>query len=1766
MAKWWETDMVNAGQMLYSDPELALQVATMPDRAVMSPEEYQKTLKASQEDKGGFMNTIMHGIDKIDGAIKNVLPTPVYNGWKSTLEGLWYPVDKLAQGARWLYSEGFSQPVSTLFLQFAKADVNSDYGTLFRSSEWADAYGKAENLSPGQSFVNYENTIRATGDAGAFAGIFTNDLKFTPEEQDQLKRQTERFLYDKDFWRRKDEVTYTRGTGALDFYFVMFGDPTALITGGAANAVKATRSAQFVDDGVGELVRTKGNFLDVVSPKAPQTLTEYSTGNQMNKFYDWIAQPGLTGQTKSAAEIAAHPIWGSGRRTNPFKDQWGQALSQASRDEMPLIMRFSLGDTNAAKELAARGGQTLDNVGRLSDNRKLLDSVRFDDEMVSYFAQKQAGVPVSQITQQGTNTRLFEPPFPRPTTPGPRQAGWDARWGSLAQQAEVHAEAVAATGLNNVRGMGPLGGVSASDMANITAWRDGRVQMITDEMTRLQASNKPIAIMLGSNLGKSADELKISDMNMFGSLDRAFRMGTERGAGAAGARAETKFERSVLNRKGRFEVQGYRQGFYGTPLRVVQAFGDRVPAGRVNHNDDDAADRVLDMLKQVPGLNPEVRAGMLDSYIMAGDKVRRSQQLAKIQSDVIRHMATRVHGLDPEVAGVIDRMIEVGVGKTMSELTGGKTNFAKQAFSAAEVGGRKVDHIADGEATIVAPLAKTQLSMTDTLLPLKELDDILSRNSGAMRQLRKAGASAMDTVNTLADSFNTLWKASTLLRPAYTPRMISEEWFASAIKFGALSRLLADPSIGAKNFVRNRVTQVGAELGLASHVPTTGAGAESSLAVLKLGDENIAGWVSSRRSEIQDLLKTATGADKARLEQELGAIKTKRIRVNKALPIVQNRISMEKELASNLEADIAGWNKEIQKLKGSQLIQDQLRRQGLQDKVDNARDAILDHNNVIAEHLDYADEIMRAAVKAEGARLGTGEFEAFGRKIPQAFSKRWENTISRESLSSDTAYQTMYARGEAIDTGRAIRTGSWEYITPDQPNHMDAWLRGINFQFRQDPVFRLLAEDASGKSAMQWLATPEGKVHLGDLGGLRSPGELVTAVKATLDKYLPNAELQQKMARGEEISPADLRATFSQKEFPVVHGEEMKYPTRLSHKDTAASIVDRIVAKGFKRLGSIPSDLMSRHPVYARAFEARFRTVMQQEMRYKQTGAESLTPAELESIKAKADVLARKDISQVVYDPKRTTAGEALRFIFPFYSAHADSLSRWAGLIAEKPQTVGTIAKIYNAPVAANLITDDQGNPVGLDGMVTKKVPVVKVDPVTGKKVVTGEEIKREKVHINDRVFHLRNPWAVKSEGDLPIKLSAMNTILPGDPWFNPGTGPVVQILGSQIAKASPQTGDFLQWAKILPYGPSDVSTAITPKYMRSAWAAWKGDDPDNEEYQKAYLAVYNRKVAEFHEGGEKFTLKDVENEAKKFLFLDFLVAWGSPAQTQQTPITGTKYQFFVDAYSQLRDADPQNAKDLFMERYGPDYFQFTSSLTKSMGIAATNSADKMATKYKDLLDMDPEMAPFIIGNVYNNGAFSRSVYMKQLEQSFGSEWVREKITAKDAIAQNQIDQGWSEYRGLKTELDSMLLRTGFTSYTQKGAEKLNQMRANIVDSLGKDYPAWGEAFATTDRAKIPNRIASFERLVQDERFQQDPMRESEIQNLMKYLYARRIFKDQLAKRGAKELSFSPNGQPIGKNADLGMMWNTTVTQLINDSTQFGDLYNRYLQSDHLQG
>ena len=60
-------------------------------------------------------------------------------------------------------------------------------------------------------------------------------------------------------------------------------------------------------------------------------------------------------------------------------------------------------------------------------------------------------------------------------------------------------------------------------------------------------------------------------------------------------------------------------------------------------------------------------------------------------------------------------------------------------------------------------------------------------------------------------------------------------------------------------------------------------------------------------------------------------------------------------------------------------------------------------------------------------------------------------------------------------------------------------------------------------------------------------------------------------------------------------------------------------------------------------------------------------------------------------------------------------------------------------------------------------------------------------------------------------------------------------------------------------------------------------------------------------------------------------------------------------------------------------------------------------------------------------------------------------------------------------------------------------------------------------------------------------------------------FKAALTQRGLTELSYAPDGQPMGEAPDIGYAWRQAQMQFVNQSVGFGQLFNRYLDGDNLQ-
>lgn len=1776
MSRWWDTNMQEAGQALYGSPDLALDAAAVPQHLTSDQINAQQKAYADAMDKqGGFMATLAGAVGKTDSWLSNI------PGWGVAKEAIGYPIDKVASGFRFAYSNVVSQPISTLLLHASRADL----GTASMFSDWGQDWKAAEHISPGQAFMNYENTAEATDQGTMMSGFFGDaGQTISPHEKAMVKQNVDRFIYDTDYWKNKSDWKYNVGSGSLDFFFNMT-DPVVGAAGSVAKGIKGARSVevtsnkaykmsevvtrpkrdisiggktlvegyegralQATDEGQASVVRTRGPIADIFAK--PQTAEDVVGLKSMQGMFDWMKADGRT-----VEEIANHPVWGRGRRVNPARYDIARIAKDTPRDSMEQLWRFTLGDSDAGAELAAKAPEVLKKVGQLMDDRVLLEGTKVDIPMVSFFKANyefNMGVPgaTKPIPYQGLKVR---PPTPRPATPGPSQDAWDASWGAMVQKANIHRTMAANIAEKTPVHMRPaIQQTLLADGLKAQAWKDGHLQTMADDYDELLNNEK----YLGGVLGQM-DNWTPAASPLFGAINKNYRMGV------LGLRnTETAAERATVKSAGKkakavgsnFVMTTVKRGM-GVPVSIIHNFGDKVPQGFVDHNADDARDRVFDMLKQVKGMTPESRLGLIEIYNGAGNKIERSQALDKIHDAVMNHILVNTHNLHPDVADVLKGAIKHGIDNKLMELTGKSGPAAKRfgpeatapddiAKLSGQPSGSAVTDLTpvrsdrvvtqeDGTAIAISPLAKTQLSSNDILFPVQEINRLVAQNGNALRAFRHGNAAnwVMDKM----DGFDNLWKAATLLRPGFIPRMVSDEVLARAFKFGGMATLL-DMSKGLPHFLENRARQVGAIMGKGSYVPTTGKGMASSHAIIALDNPGIIAKAEAR------------------------GMKTTRIQVPATLNMAYRRISDEGDSLLKEQRKLA---RAIKNPKSSPA------------HIAATRDMIQSHKDAIDEFHDYVGEILRKAEVSKGRRLGDRDFKytLAGQtyRVPQAFSDEWENPIPRDQISSENAWKSLFTRGQMLDRQRfwsyAEKTGAFKLVTPDDPGHMESWLDALNKQIRQDPFHRMIAGGATDKEALRWLRdNQEGRQYMASMGYWnRNKPQFVNNVRFMIDKYLGDDFLKAKLAKGEVISEAELRSAFTRDDFPIVHGEEIKEHSGINAHETARNWLDDKMETAWKQVADVPADILSRHPTFLQLHQNEMERLITQQYQYRMQkfGDDAITPKEWEQMNQKAATRAKSQMRQLVYDPVNTVGSQGLRFVYPFFKPFLDGADRWSGLVAERPAQLGKLAKIYDAPVAANLVTDTDGHHVDENGMASVRT----YDRNTG-----TWKVEKTFVPLAERVLHVKAPWAKASAGDkFSIRMASLNTILPGDPWFDPGSGPIVQLAGNQLAKSSPQVGDFLQWAKILPYGPSDDSIdLLTPKYMSDAYHAFMGEDTDNVKYQQAVLDIYNLKTAQYYDQmrqgkhAEPPKMSDIQKGAKHFLWLQALTSWMSPVSVKNTPLTGTKYQYFVDQAKALQSTGDPQWRDRFLSQFGEDYIGFTADLTKSMGISASQSAEKQLQKYKDLITEDPSMAPLVAGNVYNGGPFSSSIYLKQLHEEVGGVKVRERVTAQEAINEVRTQEGWRQYMASTKALNAELIRAGFTSYAQTGAEVFQQAKQNLVANISEQNPGWAHAFSTTDRNAVPNRIGFMQKMVQDPTLMNDPMR-SDVHTLAEYLQVRDAMKQQLAQRGLQQLSFDESGAPAGQAPDIGAAWRQYQMYFQNKSLNFETLFNRYLANDDLQ-
>jgi hypothetical protein len=699
-------------------------------------------------------------------------------------------------------------------------------------------------------------------------------------------------------------------------------------------------------------------------------------------------------------------------------------------------------------------------------------------------------------------------------------------------------------------------------------------------------------------------------------------------------------------------------------------------------------------------------------------------------------------------------------------------------------------------------------------------------------------------------------------------------------------------------------------------------------------------------------------------------------------------------------------------------------------------------------------------------------------------------------------------------------TGDWVVIKGSDENWVPSYERVINRQIRGSKLASILLQDAPreqvmNKAKMFLLKNPEGREILKNLALGRNVDEIVEAnmqnIEALFPKYI-SPELKR-IASKRNITADDIAKYIPVTGRPDVNGAQIS--TALG-RGSVGRLWGSLLENFYKGFGELPESTLVRNSLFTDLYRKRMDAVVKNAI--ETYPGDSIPPEYLRSLENKARQWARAEMRRTLYDTsERVDAASTLRYVFPFFGAFADVAEKWGRIILNDPSVIRKLETIYNSPDRSGMVEER-------DGIKYVNIP--------------GEWAK----------------WLFVGERPRSIPKPSLNLIYQGNAWWNPGAGWFVQYPLSAFIKKFPEKETNRIVKEILPYGPQDTrirSFLIQNAAFRRALDGFDPESPLRSNLTVLIMAEESHKFATGQRDSAP-TPKEINNKVKWIIGLDVVSRALLPFATQ----TRSPYQFWIDEYQRMREEDPINAAEKFYEKYGDEYYYFTTSLSKNYtGVAATVEADKRAKQLSDLIATNPEYGWFLVGDA-NAGEFSPTVYRNQREQAVAPGSTTTFRGAQDpyeAIAETNAERGWILYNKAMDRIEAERINRGLKSLESRGAEDLKQLKADFVGALSQENPDWASVRGKIDTRKVMNFLTFADKATKDSRLSS----RNDIKTMSEYLKGRDYVISLLSQRKSKNINNE-------ENADLKEMWSAFTGALIDKDVTFNRVFTRILENDTL--
>ena len=1212
------------------------------------------------------------------------------------------------------------------------------------------------------------------------------------------------------------------------------------------------------------------------------------------------------------------------------------------------------------------------------------------------------------------------------------------------------------------------------------------------------------------------------------------------------------------------------------PVRVISWSGLQQPSGWVPFKgigSSGSADELIAFMDKVRPWRSkngvDVKRNLLNQYLRAQTDADRIVIITKIENQAVKAINKR-YGLDRKLTESekvtvdnlkIKKMDGSGPATTLADMI--KWKIDQKRNNVLEHYRSKQFAYNDGEWVFTDPTLSAQLGDAMPMLDIKLYQSFASRELSAVKKgLSYAGAGW----KAVEGAIDAVWRPVTLLRLAYPQRNVISESFRTVIYHEGILEMMTGIARGTgnatnnlyHNVVGNRIQKyvLAKELGLS--VPKTMLGSYKSILKWNKVELDVTKKNYNEKTAMLDLARTKL-ARNMELKTDTRSLK-------------KNQDILEKR--KELKQEVKLLNKEVSELE-PQLIEQQKFYGELLKAVDNIQQKPGGKSN---KYTQGKADIVVGDLIFKGAR--SGALGSIGTKLVSAGQKQKKEirNPSKQSTrytsygwktldpNSPDYYPALYVQARQLRETEVTRRMLLIDVTRGK-RHVVSELNKIKKWFLSDDrLAQIEFRNTKVTKPKEIARDPDKKLTKKEQKELAISIEKRKKSKYDIDNYIalrwsevqnyfPDQSLRFDIANRpyEQIpSPAELEARLGQLEIEnklsPIPGEAFEITQK-----TLPKLYGRFVDTFFKYLGTIPEDNFIRVPFYTSIYEEAINNgakLLQQKT--KRTG-KAATELEIRGVEKAAHREALKESKTILYTVERySNIVPLLSFAMPFIQAGINTTRVTGKLLLNNPKPL----------IRPTTVWGDEWN----EKLVDK-------DSSTGEPLITVQ---------------IPNSWkkypGFKELESVSFPVTRLFIPFSGEPWWNPGAGPVLQLSVSNFVNAVPhldlavesKTGynipirkNFEQY--VLPFGPS--REPLSYDLLLPAWTK-RGVSATRQLNDQSFLTTANKFLAienqKFRDGTRNDEPTPEEIVARTTWF--FMLRLGFNQALAVVPILNVEYKQYFDIYRGYAEKyGIEKADAMFYENY-PEFYEMviTSPTKNTTGADATSISSQQISTNESLIAKIQTEDPYVTALITNpwgvdkeGNTFDRAAYNFQFRNTpaTGGQKFRETVSFEEATKNAKVGTGWMAYNKFMQAFDIKVQQNGFDSYNSRGAGFLKEERNAWIEQQKLINPVWFNEYSDGfESGKYKSTLRAIDIVLKDKKFTESSWYKSDptFKTLEEYMLFREEVVDYLKDMPSQNIDAQSN-QFVKDEVDK------KVRELKNTSPKFSLWYDRYLEQDKFE-